>query len=206
MRGSKVLLCAVALFTSLAMTSAPTVNAQIVVGIGVPSVSIGIGVQPVCSYGYYGYAPYACAPYGYYGSGYFYDGIFLGMGPWANWGYGHGWGEHRFVGYGGGRYFGGDGRGRYSNIPGDRGHEYNNARGAAPNRGVDRGSPAQGNRGNGNARSYAAPSGSQARPGGGVPHSSGGGPARGGGGATRGGGGGGGGAARGGGGGGGQHR
>src|ERR1039458_9130411 len=88
MRGSKVLLCAAALLTTLAMASAPTANAQIVVGIGVPSVDIGIGVQPVCSYGYYGYAPYACAPYGYYGSGYFYNGIFLGMGPWANWGYG----------------------------------------------------------------------------------------------------------------------
>jgi hypothetical protein len=53
--------------------------------------------SPVCSYGYYDYAPYACAPYGFYGPGYFYNGIFLGMGPWAGWGYGHGWGGHRFV-------------------------------------------------------------------------------------------------------------
>src|SRR5664280_2620482 len=78
MRGSRVLLCAAALLTTLTLASAPTANAQIVVGIGIPSIGIDIGVQPVCSYGYYGYAPYACAPYGYYGSGYFYNGIFLG--------------------------------------------------------------------------------------------------------------------------------
>ena len=77
-----------------------TANAQVV---------IDIGIQPVCSYGYYDYAPYACAPVGFYGSGYFYNGIFLGMGPWAGWGYGHGWGGHRFVNDGGGRYHGGGG-------------------------------------------------------------------------------------------------
>jgi hypothetical protein len=79
---------------------APAANAQVV---------IGVGIQPVCSYGYYDYAPYACAPVGFYGSGYFYNGIFLGMGPWAGWGYGHGWGAHRFVNDGGGRYHGGGG-------------------------------------------------------------------------------------------------
>jgi len=79
---------------------APAANAQVV---------IGVGIQPVCSYGYYDYAPYACAPVGFYGSGYFYNGIFLGMGPWAGWGYGHGWGGHRFVNDGGGRYHGGGG-------------------------------------------------------------------------------------------------
>ena len=190
MRGSRLLLCAAVLFTFLALISAPTANAQIVVGIRVPSVAIGIGVQPVCSYGYYGYAPYACAPYGYYGSGYFYNGIFLGMGPWANWGYGHGWGDHRFAGYGGGRYFGGDGRGQYRNVPGDRGHGYGDARGAMPNRGVGRVSPVQANRGNGGARSYASQGGSPARSGGGGgPARGGGGPARGGGGPARGGGG-----------------
>jgi len=47
---------------------------------------------------------------GYYGPGYFYNGIFLGMGPWAGWGYGHGWGGHRFGGDGGGSYHGGAGR------------------------------------------------------------------------------------------------
>jgi hypothetical protein len=99
MRGLKTLVSTTALLVGLAL--APAAHAQI---------SISIGVQPVCSYGYYGYAPYACAPMGYYGSGYFYNGIFLGMGPWAGWGYGHGWGGHRFVSDGGGSYHGGAGR------------------------------------------------------------------------------------------------
>jgi len=90
-------------FGALAVLT-PTVNAQI---------AIGIGIQPVCSYGYYDYAPYSCAPVGFYGSGYFYNGIFLGMGPWAGWGYGHGWGAHRFVNDGGGRYHGAGGRDAY---------------------------------------------------------------------------------------------
>src|SRR5664280_852537 len=76
---------------------APKVSAEVVISIN----------QPVCSYGYYSYSPYACAPSGFYGPGYFYNGIFLGMGPWANWGYSHGWGEHRFSNSGGGRYIGG---------------------------------------------------------------------------------------------------
>jgi hypothetical protein len=91
-----------ALLAGLAM--APAVQGQ---------VSINIGVQPVCSYGYYGYAPYACAPMGYYGPGYFYNGIFLGMGPWGGWGYSHGWGSHRFVSEGGGSYHGGPGPASY---------------------------------------------------------------------------------------------
>jgi len=99
MRGLKTLVSTTSLLVCLAL--APAAHAQI---------SISIGVQPVCSYGYYGYAPYACAPMGYYGSGYFYNGIFLGMGPWAGWGYGHGWGGHRFVSDGGGSYHGGAGR------------------------------------------------------------------------------------------------
>ena len=74
----------------------PRVNAQVTISVN----------PPVCSYGYYNYSPYACAPYGYYGPGYFYNGIFLGIGPWANWGYSHGWGGHRFSGGGGGRYVG----------------------------------------------------------------------------------------------------
>ncbi len=157
MRGSRVLLCAAALFTSLTLASTPTANAQIVVGVRVPSIAIGIGVQPVCSYGYYGYAPYACAPYGYYGSGYFYNGIFLGMGPWANWGYGHGWGDHRFAGHGGGRYYGGDGRGIYRNVPGDRGHGYGNARAASVDRGRPDGGAVARNSGGGPARGVAGP-------------------------------------------------
>jgi hypothetical protein len=92
--GSTILLAPLALV--------PMANAQVV---------IGVGIQPVCSYGYYNYAPYGCAPSGFYGPGYFYNGIFLGVGPWANWGYGHGWGEHRFSGGGGGRYVGVRGNG-----------------------------------------------------------------------------------------------
>jgi len=98
MRGLKTLLGSTALVVGLAM--APAAQAQI---------EINVGIQPVCSYGYYDYAPYACAPYGFYGPGYFYNGIFLGMGPWAGWGYGHGWGEHRFTEERGGSYHGGGG-------------------------------------------------------------------------------------------------
>jgi hypothetical protein len=79
-----------------ALALVPKANAEITISIN----------QPICSYGYYNYSPYACAPSGYYGPGYFYNGIFLGMGPWANWGYSHGWGGHRFIGGGGGRYVG----------------------------------------------------------------------------------------------------
>jgi len=98
MRGTKILFATTALLAGLAL--APAAQAQIYVG---------VGIQPVCSYGYYDYSPYACAPYGFYGPGYFYNGIFLGMGPWAGWGYGHGWGGHRFVSEGGGSYHGGGG-------------------------------------------------------------------------------------------------
>jgi hypothetical protein len=92
---SMLLAGATALLATVALV--PAANAQI-------SISIN---PPVCSYGYYDYSPYGCAPSGYYGPGYFYNGIFLGVGPWASWGYGHGWGEHRFGGAGGGRYVAG---------------------------------------------------------------------------------------------------
>src|SRR5580693_2760764 len=45
-------------------------------------VTVGIGVAPVCPYGYFDYAPYDCAPYGYYGPDWFVGGVFLGAGPW----------------------------------------------------------------------------------------------------------------------------
>ena len=45
-------------------------------------VSVDIGPEPVCPYGYYDYAPYACAPYGYYGPEWFSGGVFIGAGPW----------------------------------------------------------------------------------------------------------------------------
>jgi hypothetical protein len=136
MRGLKTLLGTIGLLAGLAM--APAARAQIVVG---------IGIQPVCSYGYYDYAPYACSPMGFYGPGYFYNGIFLGMGPWAGWGYGHGWGRHRFVSAGGGSYHGGGGeaaaRGHYAGAQTARsgGAAHNggtvNASGARPRGGHD---------------------------------------------------------------------
>lgn len=45
-------------------------------------ISINIGPQPVCPYGYFDYAPYDCAPYGYYGPDWFDGGLFIGAGPW----------------------------------------------------------------------------------------------------------------------------
>jgi hypothetical protein len=45
-------------------------------------VSVDIGTEPGCPYGYYDYAPYACAPYGYYGPEWFAGGVFVGAGPW----------------------------------------------------------------------------------------------------------------------------
>jgi hypothetical protein len=120
MRGLKTLIGTTALLAGLAM--APAAKAQVVVD---------LGVQPVCSYGYYGYAPYQCAPMGYYGPGYFYNGIFLGMGPWGGWGYSHGWGSHRFSGEGGGNYHGGPGRASYHENGGGRATAYHSG-GARP--------------------------------------------------------------------------
>src|SRR5579862_5117549 len=57
----------------LLMVSAPKMNAQ---------VNVNIGVAPDCPYGYYDTAPYDCAPYGYYGPEWFTDGVFIGAGPW----------------------------------------------------------------------------------------------------------------------------
>jgi len=105
--------------TTLLVALTPMANAQVTISIN----------PPVCAYGYYDYSPYGCAPSGFYGPGYFYNGVFLGVGPWASWGYGHGWGEHRFNGGGGGRYVAGrryDNRGGYA---GDR------RRGPSPARG-----------------------------------------------------------------------
>jgi hypothetical protein len=55
-------------------------------------VSIQIGPEPVCPYGYFDYAPYACAPYGYYGPDWFVGGVFYGAGPWYHGP--HGWYGH----------------------------------------------------------------------------------------------------------------
>src|SRR6266567_6838023 len=56
------------------------------------SVAVQVGVEPVCPYGYFDYAPYSCAPYGYYGSEWFNGGIFIGAGPWFH-------GPHGFIGH-----------------------------------------------------------------------------------------------------------
>jgi len=55
-------------------------------------VSINIGPEPGCPYGYYDYAPYNCAPYGYYGPTWFANGVFIGAGPWFH-------GPHGFNGH-----------------------------------------------------------------------------------------------------------
>ena len=47
-----------------------------------PQVSVNIGAEPVCPYGYFDLAPYNCAPYGYYGPEWFSGGAFIGAGPW----------------------------------------------------------------------------------------------------------------------------
>ncbi len=60
--------------------------------LGPAQIAIGIGVEPVCPYGYFDYAPYDCAPYGYYGPDWFVGGIFLGAGPWFH-------GPHGFFGH-----------------------------------------------------------------------------------------------------------
>ncbi|HET7102581.1 MAG TPA: hypothetical protein VFI20_00690 [Terracidiphilus sp.] len=46
------------------------------------NININIGPEPVCPYGYFGYAPYSCAPLGYYGPTWFVGGVFVGAGRW----------------------------------------------------------------------------------------------------------------------------
>jgi hypothetical protein len=70
------------------MTSVSAAPAQI---------SVSIGVEPVCPYGYFDYAPYDCAPYGYYGPDFFIGGLFIGAGPWFH-------GPHGFAGHVDNRY------------------------------------------------------------------------------------------------------
>ncbi len=77
-----------AAFALLLFTPAPKAEAQIGIGIGIG----GPDIEPVCPYGYYGYAPYRCAPYGYYSDDWFNNGVFIGGGPWYRGGrgfYGH---------------------------------------------------------------------------------------------------------------------
>ena len=51
-------------------------------GCGGSHFAVGVGVAPVCPYGYYETPPYACAPDGYYGPDWFSGGVFIGAGPW----------------------------------------------------------------------------------------------------------------------------
>src|ERR1700726_1294924 len=74
------------------MFCASFAHAQVSVGIGVGPAYGYVGPAPVCTYGYYGYAPYACAPYGYYGPDWFSGGVFIGAGPWFH-------GPHGFYGH-----------------------------------------------------------------------------------------------------------
>jgi hypothetical protein len=74
MRGLKYALLAASAFLLFSLP-AQKAEAQI-------SVGIGIGAEPACPYGYYGYAPYNCAPYGYYGPEWFNGGVFIGAGRW----------------------------------------------------------------------------------------------------------------------------
>lgn len=62
-----------------------------------PQIVVGIGVPPVCPYGYFDYPPYDCAPYGYYGPDWFVGGVFIGAGPWFH-------GPRGFVGHVDNRY------------------------------------------------------------------------------------------------------
>ena len=125
MQGLKILLGSAALLAGMALTP-QRLNRKS------PS-ALTLVCLPYASLGYYEAPPYACAPYGFYGPGYFYNGIFLGVRPWAGWGYAHGWGGHRFIADGGGRYHG---RGGYEANHGhfvrgydDRAHERASERG-----------------------------------------------------------------------------
>src|ERR1700733_11539778 len=65
---------------------------------GAPAqISVNIGAEPGCPYGYYDYAPYSCSPYGYYGPDWFNGGLFIGAGPWFR-------GPHGFYGHVDNRY------------------------------------------------------------------------------------------------------
>src|ERR1700730_1414009 len=55
-------------------------------------VSINIGAEPDCPYGYYDLAPYNCAPYGYYGPERFNGRVIIGARPWCH-------AAHRFQGH-----------------------------------------------------------------------------------------------------------
>ncbi len=72
----RIKLLVITLFAAVAFAAAPPSQAAQF------SLSVNIGPQPVCPYGYFPYRPYRCAPYGYYGPAWFPNGIFIGAGPW----------------------------------------------------------------------------------------------------------------------------
>ena len=109
-----------------------TVHAEAAL-LGAPQIGIQIGsplVEPVCSYGYYDYAPYACAPMGFWGPEYFFGGHFRGAGPWNGRGHGYnrGNGEKNFhqanIGAGRSREMGSRGGSSGGEHQGGGGHEH----------------------------------------------------------------------------------
>jgi hypothetical protein len=60
--------------TGIALAAMPLVSQA--------QITVSIGAEPACPYGYYDYAPYRCSPRGYYGPQYFNSGVFIGVGPW----------------------------------------------------------------------------------------------------------------------------
>ena len=67
---------------SLALLALGVAGALSTGAVAPAQVTVGIGVAPICPYGYFDYAPYDCAPYGYYGPDWFVGAVFLGAGPW----------------------------------------------------------------------------------------------------------------------------
>src|SRR6266542_4753304 len=104
----------VLLLGTLLVIAAAAAPAQVAVGVQVGPGYYDyddLGPPPSCVYGYYSYYPYACAPYGYYGPDYFIGGVFVGVGPWYNYGrryYGRGYYGRGYYGRG---YYGGRGYG-----------------------------------------------------------------------------------------------
>ena len=78
----------IALLAFLALPMAYA-QAQVSVGVQVGPAYGTYNAPPVCEYGFYPDYPYGCAPYGYYGPQYFVGGVFIGVGPWANFYYSH---------------------------------------------------------------------------------------------------------------------
>ena len=67
------------------ITTVLALSALMIVGAvtaGHAQISVQIGTEQSCPYGYYDYAPYNCAPDGYYGPEWFVGGRFVGAGRW----------------------------------------------------------------------------------------------------------------------------